>query len=285
MTAFGRSETFDGIASIEGDFGSGVDSLNVLEGVYANLVAYGGSGNDSLAYNGYGTVTPRGRRGPRLALRVQRASAASSSAATAATTCWSTTPNAPGTLEGGTGSDDLRGGAGDDVLDGGDGDDVLQGRGGKDTVRGGTGNDLIRETLVDLVAGETFDGGANVADDGNDATFDPFDAMEIIGSAGPDSIRVSVSGGQLIISELLGNTVIGSFTGVGVERLRLTGEGAADTFLLVGALEQGGLKTLSIDTGAGADLVTTQLTAGNDDVTRRLQPAAPPRSAGPATTR
>ena len=91
--------------------------------------------------------------------------------------------------------------------------------------------------------------------------------MEIIGSAGPDSIRVSVSNGQLIISELLGNTVVGSFTGIGVERLRLTGEGAADTFLLVGALEQGGLKTLSIDTGAGADLVTTQLTAGNDDVT------------------
>ena len=144
---------------------------------------------------------------------------------------------------------------------------MLQGRGGKDTVRGGSGNDLIRETLVDLVAGETFDGGANVADDLNDATFDPFDAMEIIGSAGPDSIRVSVSNGQLIISELLGSTVVGSFTGIGVERLRLTGEGAADTFLLVGALEQGGLKTLSIDTGAGADLVTTQLTAGNDDVT------------------
>ena len=266
VTAFGRSETFDGIASIEGDFGSGVDSLNVLEGVYANLVAYGGSGNDSLAYNGYGTARLEGGEG-HDSLYVSNAVGSVILRGNGGDDLLVNDSNAPGTLEGGAGADDLRGGSGDDVLDGGDGDDVLQGRGGKDTVRGGAGNDLIRETLVDLVAGETFDGGANVADDLNDATFDPFDAMEIIGSAGPDSIRVSVVGGQLIISELLGNTVVGSFTGIGVERLRLTGEGAADTFLLVGALEQGGLKTLSIDTGAGADLVTTQLTAGDDDVT------------------
>ena len=60
MTAFGREETFDGIASIIGNFGAGDDSLNVLEGVFASLEATGDGGNDSIGYFGSGSATISG---------------------------------------------------------------------------------------------------------------------------------------------------------------------------------------------------------------------------------
>jgi Ca2+-binding RTX toxin-like protein len=96
----------------------------VLEGVYANLVAYGGSGDDSLAYNGYGTARLEGGEG-HDSLYVSNAVGSVILRGNGGDDLLVNDSNAPGTLEGGTGADDLRGGSGDDVLDGGDGDDVI----------------------------------------------------------------------------------------------------------------------------------------------------------------
>ena len=160
VTAFGREETFDGIASIIGNFGSGDDTLNVLEGVLASLDGHGrrrqrldrptsaaarrrspaAPSNDVLIVGPDAKVSvdaqrQRGRRRARQQLRHRR--------------------HAQRRL--GQRRPDRR--LGNDTLNGGDDDDMLQGRGGADTYNGGAGDDLIRENVADLVNGETFNGG------------------------------------------------------------------------------------------------------------------------------
>ena len=64
-------------------------------------------------------------------------------------------------LNGGGGDDTLEGGLGDDLLDGGAGNDMLYGGGGKDSFTGGAGDDVIvLQNAADVVAGESYDGGA-----------------------------------------------------------------------------------------------------------------------------
>ena len=60
VTAFGREETFDGIAWIIGNFGAGDDTLNVLEGVFAVAEATGDDGDDAIGYFGSGSATISG---------------------------------------------------------------------------------------------------------------------------------------------------------------------------------------------------------------------------------
>jgi hypothetical protein len=121
ITAFGVSETYNGVTEIRADFGDGNDTLNVQAGVLVGApYLQGGDGNDSLSYSGSGTAA----------------------------------------LYGGAGNDTLTGGPGNDSLDGGDGNDILQGRGGRDTALGGAGNDTLSESVGNLASGESFDGGS-----------------------------------------------------------------------------------------------------------------------------
>jgi Ca2+-binding RTX toxin-like protein len=66
------------------------------------------------------------------------------------------------TLTGGGANDILDGGAANDTLNGGNGDDALTGGAGLDAINGGAGDDALYITLgSQVVAGETYDGGAN----------------------------------------------------------------------------------------------------------------------------
>ena len=52
VTAFGRSNTYDHVQSISGDFGDGNDSVVIKNGVLVPVTIHGGSGDDVLNYDG-----------------------------------------------------------------------------------------------------------------------------------------------------------------------------------------------------------------------------------------
>ncbi|TWW12268.1 hypothetical protein E3A20_02360, partial [Planctomyces bekefii] len=110
IEAFGYTETYSGITSIEGDFGGGNDTLILMEGFSVPVTAHGGTGNDMLASLGTRAVVFYGDDGN-------------------------------DTLIGGNGADELFGGAGDDYLEGGLGVDSLD---------AGIGNDLVYGTIASL---------------------------------------------------------------------------------------------------------------------------------------
>ena len=251
VTAFGRSEQYNGIAKITGTFGNGdglADSLNVVSGVFANVDGDRRQRHRHVHLLGLGqrqlhrawaatTCSSPARRATGLVTLLEGGAGNDTLINNSAT---------GGTLDGGNDNDTITGGSGDDTLLGGAGNDILQGRGGKDRSSAGSGDDLIRETVADLVLGETFDGGTDTPDDHNDATLDPHDTLEIYGDGTNNSFRVSVVNGQLIINEMLGSVIASSFTGTGIERLRITGDAGNDTFLFVGALDAVGLLTASV---------------------------------------
>ena len=107
--------------------------VGALDGKFFGAVN-GGAGNDSVVVSGayaYNTITMNGNGGN-------------------------------DTLTGGVEVDNLYGGAGNDSLTGGVGDDALYGGANTDILRGGAGNDqLFIAAAADLVAGETYDGGAD----------------------------------------------------------------------------------------------------------------------------
>ena len=110
IEAFGYTETYSGITSIEGDFGGGNDTLILMDGFSVPVTAHGGTGNDLLASLGTRAVVFYGDDGN-------------------------------DTLIGGNGADELFGGAGDDYLDGGLGVDSLD---------AGAENDLVYGTIASL---------------------------------------------------------------------------------------------------------------------------------------
>ncbi|MFK7877422.1 MAG: Hint domain-containing protein [Paracoccaceae bacterium] len=102
-------------------------------------------------------------------------------------------------LSGGTGNDFVDGQIDDDFVEGNQGDDTLLGGQGDDTLSGGAGNDQLdggsgadvldgdadRDTFTGLGAGDTVDGGS----EGDD-----FDTLDLTGSAGDGSLKVTLSG-------------------------------------------------------------------------------------------
>ena len=147
-------------------------------------------------------------------------------------------------LVGGAGADRLWGGAGDDELRGGGGDDVLDGQFGDDLLLGGAGND----SLIDLLGG-------------NDRLF---------GEDGDDSLRVIDLAEDDIARTLLLNG------GAGDDRLRIDFRfNRASTISLVGGegndriIANGG-GAVTIDAGAGNDVVTFNAIAGDDSLAGTL---------------
>ncbi|MFN9079113.1 MAG: hypothetical protein ACK5X8_01085, partial [Planctomyces sp.] len=110
IEAFGYTETYSGITSIQGDFGGGNDTLILMDGFSVPVTAHGGTGNDMLASLGTRAVVFYGDDGN-------------------------------DTLIGGNGADELFGGAGDDYLEGGLGVDSLS---------ADVGNDLVYGTIASL---------------------------------------------------------------------------------------------------------------------------------------
>ena len=257
ITAFGYSETFDGITSIVGWFGSGNDSVNVAVGVLVPVELHGGSGNDVLVYLGSGSAALAGDGGNDVL-----------SAGTAATgglaglvldggegdDTVTTESTSAATLRGGNGNDTLQGGAGADRLEGGAGNDSIEGRGGADSVDGGTDNDLLREHVGNLVLGETFSGGAGA------------DRFELIGTNGSEDIRITATAAGATFGRYAGGALVGSLGTTLVEDLSMSLFGGNDDVLLDGALNLGGVLQVNVDVGGGQDDVRVNLTGGNDTV-------------------
>ena len=275
VIAFGKTEDFDGVSSIYADFGSGDDTLQVMPGVPVPLEAHGGDGNDSLSYLGSSSAKLYGDAG-NDSLGVGSAATGNTSSLVldgGANDDTLTNDSSSGaTLTGGDGNDTIFGGGGADSIFGGNGNDTLQGRGGQDTVSGDAGDDFYREYVTDLVANESFSGGAN-------ATTTTGDTVQITGTSSSDDFRVTVSGSTVTFSRYSGSTLLGSLNITTTENLTMRGIGGGDSYLLDGAFDTAGLKRVTADLSSGAiDLNgdgTADLTAhaGADTVTMNLSSA------------
>ena len=96
--------------------------------------------------------------------------------------------NAPATIDGGNGHDNLSGGSGNDTVTGGAGDDVLGGGDGNDTLSAGEGSNRItggngNDTLVAGAGADLLSGGA-----GNDTLDGGRGADRLAGDAGTDTV-------------------------------------------------------------------------------------------------
>lgn len=120
VTAFGVTQSFDGITSITGNAGEGNDVITIEESVTVRTSIKGGKGDDQLS-GGSGPDRLEGGEGKDTI----------------------TGGDGDDELLGGGGTDSIEGGAGDDTIDGGADDDSLLGGDGKDTIRGGDGDDKI----------------------------------------------------------------------------------------------------------------------------------------------
>ena len=201
---------------IEAQAGAQNDSVTIGKDVTKDAFLWGGSGNDSLIYQGSGVATLRGDGGDDTL-----------EGGTGADFLFGDGDN--DTLKGNGGADTLEGGAGADILFGGGDDDFLYGYtaasnnnasdladelfgdGGSDTIYGAGGDDIIQGDG----AGANDSDGDTSTNSGDDILFGGLGADQIVGDAGADTIW----GGA-------GDDSIAGGTGVDI----LRGEGGNDTF-------------------------------------------------------
>ncbi len=137
----------------------------------------------------------------------------------------------PVSFDGGAGNDLLLGGDGSDTLTGGAGDDILAGGAGRDVLRGGDGDDSLN-----WQAGR----GADFVLDGGAGT----DTLVVSGSAADEQFAVTAAGGLIgvAVTGAVSDSVTASF-----EKLRLSGQGGADTVTLSTTLAAAGLTDITLD--------------------------------------
>jgi Ca2+-binding RTX toxin-like protein len=160
VTAFGVTQTYEGIGRIEALGGQGDDKIK-FDGVTVPILVEGGAGDDLIDL---------------------------------------ATSSGAGTIKAGSGNDTVKGGSGKDTVDGGDGadlilgganDDSINGGGGNDTVSGDDGNDVISgDADADQLAGgggnDFIDGAAGDDQIWGDATFGVSGAFVAATVAGDD---------------------------------------------------------------------------------------------------
>ena len=164
-------------------------------------------------------------------------------------------------LQGGGGDDQIDGGGGDDTLNGADGNDTILGGAGVDTLAGGAGDDV----LTGGPSNDTITGGS-----GNDRmTWVPGDASDVIdGQTGTDTLEfnganinenfsIFPNGPLVRFTRDVANIVMDLGT---TERIQLTTLGGADTVTLGAGLD-GLLEQITLDTGAGNDVINTTATS------------------------
>jgi len=141
-------------------------------------------------------------------------------------------------ISGGDGNDTVYGGGGHDTLDGQAGDDFLSGQGGHDSILGAEGNDQLL-WRGDQDGNDIFDGGIN----GN---------LGIVrGSSGADNFTVGQDAdGQMTVSD-------SGFTATYLNTSEVSVEGNnGDDTLTIGNIENVGLLFLTVDGGAGDDVIS-----------------------------
>lgn len=282
VSAFGITEKYYGVKEIQANFGVGDDSINVNEGVLANLVFNGQDGDDKIVSRGSGNSTFNGGNGND-------------------TLIGGTGINS---LNGDDGNDNLKGngllinnlfgGPDSDVLEGGPGQNDLAGGDGKDTLNsfgqlanilnGGPGNDLINTGLGnDIALGGDGDDQINWQVGNGMPTIDGgmgLDSVALIGGDANESFTVinatvvpgfesridySVTGGNItpVVFKL-------------VENLAISGNKGMDT-ILIGALQSTSLVKIGINLGdiiqldGVPDLITIEGTQVVDNVAISLE--------------
>ena len=254
VTGYGRSNTFENVTSIDGDFGSGTDT--VLFGRYDEVTGSVtnaptvpvtidmGAGEDVIIYAGTGAATLNG-------------------GADADYIGW--TGNASGIINGngggdylvhiGDGSVTMNGDAGNDRIIGGNSTDVLNGGANDDdisgpaaSITGGDGSDVI-SVIVSVQDGDLHVNAGSGTD-----------TLNILGSVEDDVITVSEGSTQL-------NIAVGAITvsTASVESLYIDGGAGSDT-ITVEDMDSSGLQRFLINYG---QRVTS---SGFEDVTESLDP-------------
>ncbi|MFL2871082.1 MAG: calcium-binding protein, partial [Pirellulaceae bacterium] len=160
VKAFGRSNIYEDVQQIVGDFESGDDYVHIDSSVKLPIEINGGSGDDNIIYEGQGnpnTVTIHGDGGNDF---IQNAGPGEIEIFGDEGDDLLQAISGTIIAEGGIGNDQLIGFTGNDTLKGNDGNDVITGGGGANTVFGGSGDDQINVTTADdgtIDAGDDID--------------------------------------------------------------------------------------------------------------------------------
>ena len=146
------------------------------------------------------------------------------------------------------------GGAGNDMLTGNGGDDHLEGKGGADTMLGGAGDDTIVYTAGD---------GTDASIDGGSNSIGVGDALQVAGTAGADTIKVTLDGSN-VVNRLSSNAdaLPVAANVAGVEHVTLDLKGGNDTLDYTGTTQAVTVNLSGTQTATGFDTV-----AGVENVT------------------
>ncbi|NOS68309.1 MAG: calcium-binding protein, partial [Verrucomicrobia bacterium] len=260
VTGLGRTQEFFHVTKVYANGGSGNDSIAVTGGAIP-VELTGGTGNDTIIYDGTGNVVVSGNENDDV-IQVRTSGTATLNGGDDNDQI-TFNGGGTGTLNGDGGNDQLFGSSGSNTLNGGDGNDEIYGNGGVDTITGGTGSDKIFLTFSGL--GSTVAGGSDVG--GAD-----LDELTLTATGGNDNIIFDVSGGGLRISAgAVGDNATAVRT-TGIEVLKFDASVGRDT-LSVKNLKGSGLKTGNINLGVAspgdgvADTIIFDGTSGDDTFT------------------
>ena len=261
VIALGRSKIYENVASIHANGGAGNDQVLIREGVLSDVYLDGGDGDDSLVTLGTGAATINGNAGNDYVEIGPGVKGAINVDGGDGNDNIYNNSSTASTLHGGTGDDYIQGGSGQDSIYGDAGRDEINGRGGADDIHGGDDNDLIRVTLP-TSAGVTINGDAG----GNDVVL-------VTGTPAGDTLGITASGASTIVS--LAGTPSFTITG-GVETISLYSGAGADS-ITVGSLVGTGVQRVNLETPARSSPTPTASRR------RRARPTWRRRSASPTT--
>ena len=146
------------------------------------------------------------------------------------------------TIDGGAGNDTIVGSAGNDVLIGGAGNDVVTGGAGNDVALLGAGDDRFAWNPGD---------GSDIVE-GQDGV----DTLAFNGSSANEVITVAANGQRVLLASDIGNVAMDIN---GVENVVISAGGGDDVIAAGNGLAA--LTSLTIDGGAGNDMITQAATA------------------------
>ena len=142
---------------------------------------------------------------------------------------------------GNDGANVITGNSGDNVITGLGGADTLHGGGGNDTLIGGLGNDTITGDAGDDVVQYTLGDGVDIIDGGAGT-----DTLAVSGTAGNDTIHVSLNGSGVISS-------VEGMSPTNVERYTVDGGSGSDTLTYTGTTSA---VTVNLATGSATGLTS-----------------------------
>jgi T1SS-143 domain-containing protein len=245
------------------DLGDGIKidvSLDHMSGTGDSV--NGGSGDDTLYLQGYGTngyvLDYRSTSGLQLQGVEHIVGTDSNDLIAVSKTYMSDAAGGGVTIDGGAGDDVIIGGAGNDTLIGGSGNDIIVAGSGSDTILGGTGNDKIYYTVGS--GNDRIDGGATLVSGKEIDT----DELHILGDGNSHTYtigEIAIGDGGNIASVddhadlTIGISGSGGVRADGIEDLYLELGGSAGNTVVFGNVSDTALApdTIVVNSGSGND--------------------------------